>query len=94
MLSIHFIIIFTHLCNDEFTAIGKFSGESESKIGKQFTDWIEQFELVASAYHWDNHMKLVNITTKLRGQAFDFYWSCSTQQRSSFQNLDSFPLDL
>lgn len=63
MLSIHSIIIFTH----EFTAIGKFSGECESEIGKQFTDWIEQFELVASAYHWDNRIKLVNNSYQVEG---------------------------
>ena len=40
----------------------KFSRESESEIAEQFTDQIEPFDLIASAYHWDNHMNLVNLT--------------------------------
>ena len=60
--------------------LGKFSGENESESGEQFADWIEQFELVASAYRWDNHSKLVNLTTRLRGQAFAFYRSCNSPQ--------------
>ena len=62
----------------------KFHEESESEISEQFTDWIEHFELVASAYHWDNHMKLVNLTTRLRGQAFAFFWSSSTQHWGNY----------
>ena len=46
-------------------ALAKFSGKSELESEEQFTDYIEQFELVASAYHWDNHTKLVNLTTGL-----------------------------
>ena len=53
-------------------------GESDSEVSEQFTDWIEQFELVASAYYWDDHTKLVNLTTRLRGQAFAFYQLCNT----------------
>ena len=40
--------------------------EHESEAGEHFADWIEQFELVASVYHWDDHTKLVNLTTRLR----------------------------
>ena len=65
--------------------IGKFSGEHESEAGEHFADWIEQFELVASVYHWDDCTKLVNLTTRLRGQAFAFYWSCSTQQSNDYK---------
>ena len=69
--------------------IGKFSGEHESEAGEHFTDWIEQFELVASVCHWDDRTKLVNLTTRLRGQAFAFYRSCSTQQRNDYKTLVS-----
>ena len=62
-------------------------GESELESEEQFTKWIEQFELVVSAYHWDNHTKLVNLTTRLRGQAFVFYQSCSTQQQGDYDIL-------
>ena len=62
--------------------LGKFSGQSESEVSEQFTDLIEQFEVVASAYCWDDRTKLVNLTTRLRGQAFAYYRSSSTQQRN------------
>ena len=64
----------------------KFSGESESEAGKLFMDWIEQ---VASVCHWDDRAKLVNLTTRLRGQAFAFYRSCSTQQWNNYTILVS-----
>ena len=57
----------------------KFSGESEVSV-----QFIEQFELVASAYHWYDHTKLGNLTTRFKGQAFAFYQPCSTQQRNNY----------
>ena len=69
--------------------IGKFSGEYESEAGEHFTDWIEQFELVASVYHWDDRTKLVNLTTRLRGQAFAFYRLCNSQQLNDYKTLVS-----
>ena len=62
---------------------------SAGKAGELFVDWIEQFELVASVCHWDDRAKLVNLTTRLRGQAFAFYRSCSTQQRNNYTILVS-----
>ena len=73
------------------TSIGKFAGENESEAGEHFTYWIEQFELVASVCHWYDHTKLVNLTTRLRDQAFAFYQSCSTQQRNDYTTLVSEP---
>ena len=67
--------------------IGKFSREYESKAGELFTDWIELFEIVASVCHWNDHNKLVNLTTRLKGQAFVFYWSCSIQQCNDYSTL-------
>ena len=62
---------------------------SAGKAGELFVDWIEQFELVASVCHWDDRTKLVNLTTRLRGQAFAFYRSCSTQQQNNYTILVS-----
>ena len=61
------------------------------EAGKLFTDWIEQFELpvVASVCLYDDHAKLVNLTTRLRGQAFAFYQSCSAQQQNNYTILVS-----
>ena len=68
--------------------LGKFSGaNNDSELGEQFQDWIKQSELVASVYNWDNCAKLVNLTTRLSGQAFAFYWSCSSQQRADYDAL-------
>ena len=72
-----------------FPPLRKFSGENESEAGKLFTDWIEQFELVASVCHWHDRAKLVNLTTRLRAQAFAFYQSCSAQQRNNYTILVS-----
>ena len=69
--------------------IRKFSGEHESEAGEHFADWIEQFKLIASVCYCDDRTKLVNLTTRLRGQAFAFYWSCNTQKWNDYTTLVS-----
>ena len=34
---------------------------------------------------WDEHAKLVNLTTRLRGAAYSFYRSCASEQRSNYK---------
>ena len=36
---------------------------------------------------WDEHTKLVNLTTCLRGTAYSFYRSCASEQRSNYKLL-------
>ena len=43
--------------------------------------------MVASVCHWDEKTKLVNLTTRLRGQAYAFYRSCATRQRGEYNTL-------
>ena len=57
--------------------------------GETFLEWIEQFELVAGICSWNDQAKLVNLTTRLRGQAYSFYRTCNPQQRSDYQQLKS-----
>ena len=52
-----------------------------------FQNKFEWFESVAVLEKWDDHCKLVNLTTQLRGTAYSFYHSCSTEQRSNYQCL-------
>ena len=66
--------------------IPKFTGEDQPD-GEMFQDWLEQFESVAELGKWDGHCKLVNLTTRLKGTAYSFYRSCSTEQRSSYPLL-------
>ena len=35
---------------------------------------------------WNDHCKLVNLTTRLRGAAYSFYQSCSPEQRSDYHH--------
>ena len=61
----------------------KYTGEDQSK-GETFRDWLKQFELVASIGDWDDKTKLVNPVTRLWGQAYAFYRSCTLQQRANY----------
>jgi len=63
--------------------ISRFS-EEEQLDGQ---DWLEQFQPVAQLGGWDEHAKLVNLTTRLRGPACSFYNSCSVKQQSSYRLL-------
>ena len=67
--------------------IPRFNGQEEQADGETFLDWLEQFESVAVLGDWNDHYKLVHLTTKLRGAAYSFYRSCSPTQRSSYALL-------
>ena len=66
--------------------LGKFSGE-ETADGEEVDSWIEQLEMLADACGWDEKVKLVHLTTRLKGPALSFYRSCSEDQRHSFSLL-------
>ena len=68
--------------NNQIPPLPKFSGEMDSGKGdsESFTDWKERFEMVAEACHWDECTKLVNLVTRLCGQAYSFYRSCGANQ--------------
>lgn len=77
------------LLYNQIPPIPKFSGEVDNGKGdlENFTDWKERFEMVAEAYHWDKRTKLVNLVTRLCGQAYSFYRSCDGSQRSCYEKL-------
>ena len=75
------------MSGQQLPPISKFSGEDPDGEGESFEDWIEQFESIANMYHWDAQARLVNLTTRLRGQAYAFYRTCSPQQRSNYETL-------
>ena len=61
---------------NQLPPISKFKGEDPDQRGGNFEEWIEQFELIAEAYGWDSRAKLVNLKTRLQGQAYTFYRTC------------------
>ena len=63
---------------NQIPPIQKFSGEVDNGKGdlENFTDWKERSEMTAEAHHWDERTKLVNLVTRLCGQAYSFYRSC------------------
>ena len=66
--------------------IPPFSGE-EADNQEAFIEWHDQFAAVAMLAGWDDHYKLVHLTTRLRGRAHSFYRSCSPVQRSDYSAL-------
>ena len=68
--------------------LSKFSGE-EPNPGEFFQEWKEHFELTADLLGWNDRAKLVNLITRLRGQAHAFYRSCTVAQRGSYSMLMS-----
>ena len=52
-----------------------------------FQDWLEQFEMIAGVYGWSLQAKLVNLVTRLQGQVYAFFRSCTTQQKTSYALL-------
>ena len=68
----------------QVSPLSKFSGSNENET---FKEWHKQFELVATVCGWDSHSKLANLATRLQGQAYSFYRTCTTQQRSTYDSL-------
>ena len=66
--------------------IPKFSGDGVNPE-ESFQEWKEQFELIASLGRWDSKTRLVNLITRLRGQAYAFYRSCTASQRGNYLAL-------
>ena len=66
--------------------LSKYSGNSDTET---FEEWHEQFQLVATVCKWDDRLKLANLATRLQGQAYSFYRTCSQQQRTSYESLVS-----
>ena len=55
--------------------------------GGTVVEWLEHFELIGTAYHWNESAKLVNLVTHLKGQTFAFYGSCDTRKQSDYPTL-------
>ena len=47
-------------------------------------DWLDQFELIADVFSWDDSTRLMHLTTHLKGNALAFYRSCSKTERRSY----------
>ena len=78
----------TALLAHQLPPLQKYSGETTASDGETFRDWKEKFELVASVCNWDPQAKLVvNLVTRLNGQAYAFYRSCTPSQCSSYEVL-------
>ena len=76
-----------YLLGQQLPPISKFSGENLEDEGETFLEWAEQFELIAEMCGWSDQAKLVNLTTRLRGQAYSFYRTCTPKQRSDYKEL-------
>jgi len=75
------------LLSQQIPLLPKFSWDALEGDAESFTDWIEQLELIAEAYRWSSQSKLVNLVTRLRGQAYSFYRSCTSDQRTDYNTL-------
>jgi uncharacterized protein YecE (DUF72 family) len=85
-LGVHPSFFSSALMAQQLPPLAKYSGESQ-EVGETFRDWLDQFEMVAAVCHWTENAKLVNLTTRLRGQAYAFYRSCPAPQKASYPIL-------
>ena len=78
----------TALLAHQLPPLSKFEGGVSAGGDKETVkEWLEQFELVAGVCKWDDSTRLVNLVTRLRGEAYAFYKSCSPQQRASYAEM-------
>ena len=83
-------VMSTALFAHQLPPLSKFDGcTGPGGEGETVKEWLEQFELVAGVCKWDNQTKLVNLVTRLRGEAYAFFKSCSAQERSSYEGMSA-----
>ena len=75
------------LLAQQIPPLPKFNGDNLGEEGESFSKWIEQLELIAGTCQWSDQAKLVNLVTRIRGQAYSFYRSCTPDQRASYGTL-------
>ena len=66
--------------------IPHFDGEGHGS-GESFAEWHEHFENIAKLVGWNDHWKLVHLTSSLLATASAFHRSCSVEVRSSYKDL-------
>jgi len=73
------------LLAQQLPALPKFSGDvNDRDLGvNTFEEWLERFELMSTTLSWSSQAKLVNVITRLHGQAYSFFRSCHMEQRTS-----------
>ena len=64
--------------------ISMYSGANIVDDDETIEDWLDQFELIADVFGWDDSMRLMHLTTHLKGNALAFYCSCSKMERCSY----------
>ena len=50
-------------------------------------DWIDQLEIVAVAFEWDEKTKLAHLVSQLKGAALAFYRTCTTDQKHTYHRV-------
>ena len=78
--------LYLQLVAHQLPPLAKFTGDTSGEA-ETVVEWLEQFELIANACHWNESAKLVNLVTRLKGQAFAFYRSCDPQKRNNYAIL-------
>ena len=74
------------LLAQQLPPLPKFSGGEQAQE-EPFKEWLAQFELTAEVCSWSKRAKLIHLTTRLRGEAFAFYRSCTLGQKSDYDRL-------
>ena len=74
------------LLSQQLPPTGKFGGDNPDD-GETFEEWIGRLEMVASISCWDDCTKFVNLASRLRGQVYAFYRSCTPQKRGDYNTL-------
>ena len=92
----HLVDRVSPVCNESVTSallaqqlppLPRFSGEVNDGDIDTFQDWLERFEMIAGVCGWSPQAKLVDLVTRLQGQAYTFFHFCTAQQKTSYALL-------
>ena len=75
------------LLTQQLQLVGKFSGSRGAQKEEPFEDWIERLEMIAVAFNLGERAQLLNLTSRLEGQALAYYRTCTSEQKGSYSQL-------
>lgn len=66
-----------------------FMPETFTGVGREWSDWSEQFDLAAEVNNWDESLKIKFMSLLLSGRARDIYSGLSTEAKNDYELLKS-----
>ena len=78
----------TVLLVQQLQLIEKFSRANVNDRAELFKVWLGQFGVIANAFGWSQLVRLVELTTRLKGPSLEYYRTCPSESKETYNKLN------